>query len=464
MLNLFAAQTSLRIALAVRLCVAALMMSVLTERGSPLVLAAKENRPKAVATELARGADVNAAEGDGSTALHWAAYHNQGEAVRRLLKAGANPDAVTDLGVTSLYNAAMNGSGPMTKTLLNAGADPNIAMISGETPLMAAARGGSPKVAQLLIDAGATLDRQATRGQTALMWAAAETHPEVIKVLVDSGADLHIRSESWSQMMAVPPHGHPEYNRYIPHGGNTALMFAAREGDLESVKILVAAGADVDDHDAWGVTAITLAAHYDYRNVCLFLLEHGADPNWSGPGFTVLHNAIMHRDEELVRALLDHGMDATTRLLTWTPTRRSSRDYNFGPGLVGTSPYWLAARFTQPEVMRLLLEHGADPKFVHHGEHIELDGKGGFLRKRSSTTALMAAVGMGDGDAWVPVALQESPALTLESVKIALKNGAEINYRDTDGRTALDGAERLGMPDVVEYLKACGAESGGVAR
>ena len=111
------------------------------------------------------------------------------------------------------------------------------------------------------------------------MWAVAQRHPEVVKVLLAHGADVHARSEVWSQMMAVPPHGLPQYNRMIPHGGDTALMFAARVGDLDSAKLLVAAGANVNDADAWGVSATVLAAHSGFADLVEFLLERGADPN-----------------------------------------------------------------------------------------------------------------------------------------------------------------------------------------
>ena len=148
----------------------------------------------------------------------------------------------------------------------------------------------------------------------------------------------------------------------IPHGADTALMFAARVGDAASAKLLVEAGANVNDHDAWGVSATTLAAFSGYGDVARYLLDKGADPNNDKPGFTALHCAIMRRDEQTVAALLARGADPNARVQVWTPTRRSSDDYHFMPALVDATPYWLAARFTQPAVMRLLAKHGADPK------------------------------------------------------------------------------------------------------
>ena len=139
------------------------------------------------------------------------------------------------------------------------------------------------------------------------------------------------------------------------------MMFAARVGDVASATLLVAAGADVNDADAWGVSATVLAAHPGHGDLVEFLLENGADPNAAAAGFTALHEAVMRRDEEMVTVLLTHGADPNAPLRTWTPTRRSSRDFNFSPALVGATPFWLAARFSQPNVMRLLVQYGADP-------------------------------------------------------------------------------------------------------
>jgi uncharacterized protein len=234
------------------------------------------------------------------------------------------------------------------------------------------------------------------------------------------------------------------------------LMFAARVGDFTSAKLLVAAGANVNDADAWGVSATTLAAHSGYTEFVEFLLDKGADPNAAPCGFTALHEAIMRRDEKMVSALLDHGADPNTRLGTWTPTRRSSRDFHFEPVLVGATPFWMAARFSEPGIMRLLVKHGADPTFVHHSDYV---ADRGFKHHEDATTALMAATGLVGGTPWVQPARREREALTLEAVKVAVELGAEVNAANKEGRTALDGARSLRYETVVKFLVEKGAKS-----
>src|SRR6266851_4645597 len=381
----------------------------------PLIDAARNADRDALRTLIQQGVNASAADADGTTALHWASYRDDLDSASLLIRAGAKVNAANDLGVTPLWNASLNGSAAMVRRLLEAGANPNAALLKGETPVMVAARGGYPGVVEQLLAKGANVNAHGARGQTALMWAVAQEHPDVVKVLLAHGADIQARSEVWSEVMAVPPHGNLDFNRAIPHGGETALMFAARVGDVASAKILVAAGANVNDADAWGVSATVLAAHSDYRELVEFLLDKGADPNLAGAGFTALHEAIMRRDEKLVSALLAHGADPNAPLRTWTPTRRSSKDYNFAPALVGATPFWLAARFSQPGVMRLLAEHGANPLFVHHSEYFT----GARAQHRSDvTTAVMAAMGMGGGTAWFPPARAERQALALEAVKL----------------------------------------------
>ena len=428
----------------------------------PLLDAAKSGDKQTVQSLLQKGANVNATEGDGTTALHWASYRDDLETADLLIRAGAKINAANDLGATPLWTACQNGSEGMVRRLLGAGANPNAKLLLGETLLMVASRGGYPAIVEQLLAKGADPNARAARGQTALMWAVAQKHPEVAKVLLAHGADVHARSNSWSDVMAVPPHGYLEYNRAIPHGNDTPLLFAARAGDLDSAKLLVAAGAKVNDTDAWGISATALAAHSGFTDLVEFLLENGADPNAAKAGFTPLHEAIMRRDERMVSALLAHGADATAPLQTWTPTRRSSRDYNFEPELVGARPFWLAARFTEPSIMRLLLKHGADPLFVHRSDKI-VEGRGGnpFDHRKEVTTTLMAAAGMGGGGAaWVEVDRSKREALALEAIKLLVDLGVDVNAANTDGRTALDSARTLKFDSVVAFLQQKGAKAG----
>jgi len=403
--------------------------------------------------------DVNTTDADGSTALHWASYRDDVAGADLLIRAGAKVNAVTDLGVTPLWPASENGSSAMVRRLLQAGANPNAALLSGETSLMVAARSGYPDVVEQLLAKGANVNAHGTRGQTALMWAVAQKHPDVVKVLLAHRADIQLKSDVWTDVMAVPPHGYLGYNKAIPHGGETALMFAARVGDLDSARLLVAAGAHVNDADAWGVSATTLAAHSGFRDLVEFLLDKGADPNQVPNGFTALDEAIMRRDKEMVAALLDHHADPNATLKTWTPTRRSSDDWNFEPVIVGASPYWLAARFLEPDVMRLLVQHGADPRFVLHSDYVAEQGFGQAPRKETAT-ALMAATGIIRVNPWVAPARAGREALTLETVKLAVELGSDLNTANTDGRTALDGAKALKYGSVVSFLEEKGAKPG----
>ena len=423
-----------------------------------LLEAAKETGWEAVRSLLAAGADPNAAAADGATALHWAAYHDHGEAAGWLLDAGADPNATNDLDATPLWNASVNGSAAMVGRLLAAGADPNAALLGGESVLMTAARTGSPKVVRMLIDAGADPNATGARGQTALMWAAAQKHPDTVRLLVERGADVHARSESWSQLMAIPPHSEPANQQMVPHGANTALLFAARVGDLESARILVAAGSDPDATDAWGVTPTVYAAHSGFRELAAFFVGSGADPNIAGAGFSALHLAILRRDGELVRILLDHGADPNARLRNWTPTRRASRDWYIHPALVGAAPLWLAARFSEPGIMRMLADAGADPHFVHRAEYIAGAGTFGAASTIEETTTLMAAVGMGGSRrmrAFVPIPDPlELEGRALEAVRIAVELGVDIHAVDLEGRTA---TERAGFPSIRSFLEAASA-------
>ena len=416
----------------------------------PLVEAAKGADWEAVRMLLSQGAEVTATAPDGATALHWASYWDDVEAAELLIRAGADVNAANDLGAAPLWVASLNGSAPMVQALLDAGADPNASLLSGEAPVMTAARTGNPGVVERLLAAGADPNVSAVRGQTALMWAVSQQHSDVVGVLLEYGAEVHARSETWSQVMAVPPHSSPDNQQVVAQGGNTALTFAARVGDLASARMLVNAGADVNDTDAQGVSVLVLAAHSGFRELVELALDQGADPNAAEAGFSGLHVAIMRRDEAVGRLLLARGADANARVTNWTATRRASADWHFHPAVVGATSFWLAARLTQPGFMRLLVEYGADPLFVHRVHYVGASGSYGAGGRDEETTALMAAAGMG-GPRRMRGFVNPDPAqleaLTLEAVQLAVELGIDVNAVNLDEQTASDARTYQSVSD-----------------
>jgi ankyrin repeat protein len=454
-----------------RLIITGLAVTLIAAAASdPLTLvnAARNTDRDALRGLLKPGANVNAAEGDGTTALHWASYRDDLESADLLIRAGANVNAANDLGVTPLWNACQNGSVAMVRKLLDAGANPNAALLSGETLVMTAARSGKAEVAALLLAKGAEVNAHAVRGQTALMWAAAQQHPDVVKVLLAHGADVHARSDVWTQLWQTAPDQdvHPDYQAKLKLGGDTALLFAARVGDLASAKLLVEGGSDVNDASALGTSATVLAATSGNADLVDYLLQKDANPNAAGAGYTALHAAILRRNKKAVASLLAHGADPNARLMASTPVRRSSHDFFFHPAFVGATPFWLAARFGQPDVMRMLAEHGADPLFV---QNVSFWGRrtSNSQYKRETpgpTTALMAAVGMGRGAGFAGPEVTEREAMALEGVKLAAELGVDVNAKDADGRTALETATALKYKTVVEFLTSKGAKLDGPVR
>ena len=413
-----------------------------------LVEAVRQRDAAAARSLVNRRADVNVAEPDGATALHWAAHWDDLDTADLLIRAGALIDAANDHGVTPIALASLNGSVAMVTRLLEAGASPNAARSTGETPLMTAARTGVVAVVQALVSRGADVDaRESTGQQTSLMWAVAEKHPLVVRALIDAGADIRARSK----------------------GGFTPLLFAARAGDIESAAALLAAGADVNETAPDGMSALVVATVRGHAALATLLLERGADPNRGEAGFTALHWAsgsweteltgpngiVTQGDDEwsalpgvgagklqLVRALLAHGADANAPLVkvppragyTQLPVEHRVAGVNPYPG---ATPFLLAAMAGDVAVMRALAEGGADPR------RTALDG----------TTPLMVAAGLGRYMAESHVTEQQS----LEAVRLALDLGVDINAANDAGSTALHGAAFIKANVLVRFLVDNGA-------
>src|SRR3984957_2230008 len=465
--------------------------------GFPVALAAKRQDKAAIRVLLKQRADVSAPELDGATALHWAAHWDDMETAALLIKAGANVNAKNEYDVTPLALATENGSLPMVQRLLKAGANPNATTSTGEAPLMTAVRVGNVPVMQAILAAGANVNAQGGgREQTALMWAVERHEADVIRLLLAHKADVNARSEARPEYVTFS-RGNPQGGRltgladqtlesdgsrpglrWIKKGGMTALMFAARDGDLESVTLLLAAGANINDWSPVGDTALMLAARHDRTPVALFLLEKGADPNIAEAGHTALHLAVARKNHELLQALLAHAASPNVRLTKGEPDPDGNRSFNQLPEyLLGATPYLLATALNEMDVMKLLVKAGADP----------------LVPMADGTTPIMASMGLfpgvfgfipfekipaggaaGDNTAYFQRKKLFSEAKVLETMKLAGELGGDVNAargtlvtyhvgnsRTLVGRDAGDTALHIATadkyPTVVEYLVSKGA-------
>jgi uncharacterized protein len=439
----------IRFAAGIALILSVGLSTTATAQGDRLVDLARRQDRAAVRALVASRADVNVAQADGATALHWAAHWDDVEMAALLLRAGARVDAANDFGVTPLLLASGNGRPEMIALLLEAGGDPNAAATSGEAPLMTAARTGNLEIVDALLDRGAEVNYQAPgHGQSALMWAISERHSKVARRLVERGGDVRARST----------------------GGYTPLLFAARGGDVESAKMLIAAGADINDKTPDETSALVVAVVRGHTAFAIDLLERGADPNESGAGYTALHwasgsweteltgpNGIDSQGNEewrslagvplgkveLVRALLAHGANPNARLAKTPPrvgyTQLAVEHRVVGVNMYpGATPFLLAAMAGDVEVMRVLAENGADPR----------------LASNDGTTPLMVAAGLGRYLAESRV----TEVRALATVKLALQLGGEINAVNDSGNAALHGAAHTKADTIITFLVESGAD------
>jgi ankyrin repeat protein len=411
-----------------------------------LIQAVKDNDLDSVSRLLKEHVDVNARYGDGATALAWAAYRDSLPIADLLIRSGASVDAANDDRATPLHLACTNRSGAMVQRLVAAGANVNAKLSNGETVLMTCARAGEPNSVKALLSHGVDVNqKEPAHQQTALMWAAAESHPDVVKLLLESGADFRARSLVYSSTVVgeqTQRAGREKLNYDILRGGMTPLLFAARAGDVESAKLLLAAGADANDSLPDLMSALVLATHSGHGDLATVLLEKGANPNSAEIGYTALHAAVLRNDLGLVKALLAHGADPNPLLTKGTPIRRSNTDFNLPNTLIGATPYLLAAKFAEPEIMRALVAGGADPK----------------TRMPNQATALLLAAGMGSTRSRRVIPLIEPQSLILEAVTAAVSLGADVNEVNPAGDTALHIAASNGQDTIVQFLADHGAQ------
>jgi ankyrin repeat protein len=431
----------------------------------PLVEAVKRGDVAAVRALITQKVDVNAAEADGTTALHWAAHLNDAVSTDLLIRAGANVKAATRDGGTPLWLACDKGNAEVIARLLAAGEDAN-AVFAGEPVLMKAARAGSPTAVRALLDAGADPNVvEPVRGQTALMWAAVRGNNEAITVLLDYGADVNVRSKGPGKV--------PQINGRIPRVNDplglrahrdptwaannealqfTPIMWATREGHIQTVQLLLNAGANVNDEKPGdGTSCLILAIMNRHYELAAYLVDRGANPN-RGPGFTALHELAWTRrlnakfgpfnpeatgtldSLELAKKLLDHGVNINAQM-----TKSFGDGYRNRMNRIGATAFLLSAKLVDVPMLKLLVDRGAD---IH-------------ITNADGDTPLMLAAGVAilnpNEDAGTEVE-------TLEAVKYLLDLGFDVNALNNNKETALHGASYRGFNSVTQLLVDRGAK------
>jgi ankyrin repeat protein len=393
-----------------------------------------------------RKVDVNQRGVDGSTPLQWAVYDGDVSEVRRLLKAGANVSLANNYGATPMGLAAEVGNAEIIKLLLEAGADAESPNADGQTALLAVARTGNVEAAKLLLDRGAKVDaREKWGGQTALMWASARRHPQMMQLLISRGADVNARSIDRDYQRHVTAEGRP---KSLDSGGFTPLLYAARENCMACVKVLLDNHADIDLPDPDGVSPLLVAIMNVNWDLAKQLIQAGADVNqWDIYGEAPLFTTIGLRNQlsgghasidplnqtdgmTILRMLLERGANTNMQLFFRPANVRGSTNTR------GSTPLIRAATNADLEVVKLLLEHGADANVI----------------MADRQTAIMAVL-----------AGRASETQALELIRVLHDAGADVNVvalvnhrEETRGGTALHYAVRKRYKEVIKKLASYG--------
>lgn len=515
--------------------IGALCLSVLLGATAPasLVDAAMQGNKDAVRLLLKQGADVNSAQGDGMTALHWAVQKGDVELVQTLLYAGANLRAATRIGgYTPLLIAGKSGNAAMVEMLVGAGADPNATTANGATPLMLAAQAGNAAAVKALVERGANVNaKEKVKGETALTFAAAYGRADVIRVLTAHGADPKVttnvmdmaeynkeeqeRLQQFQQQQAAQagrggaeparggrgfnPNAKPGIDRQYNFtelvgywGGMAPMHLAARQGELDAVKALIEAGADVNQRAVGDKSTPMLVATINGRfDLAKYLLDNGADPNAAQHnGVTPLYAALncqwaakalypqprayeqQHTSYlELMTALLEKGADPNARLTKKVWYAQYDFDQS-GVDEAGSTPFWRAAYAADVDAMKLLVAHGADvniptmrmPGRVRTGDVGEravadISPKPPIPVGGPAVAPLLAASGQGYGEGFAANHHRFAPGGMLAAVKYLVEElHADVNVQDHEGNTAIHNAAARGDNEMIEYLVSKGAD------
>ncbi len=413
----------------------------------------------------AMAADGRVSDPDGTTALHWAVRHDDLAAVEALIKAGADVKAANRYGVTPIAIAAMNGNAAIIGKLLDAGVDPNSANPGGETALMTAARTGKVDAVKLLLDRGANINvKDSVHGQTALMWAVLENHADLVQLLLARGADINAHTNvTITKGEYVPARAAAASGVGIirqralptPNGGMTPLLFAIRDGNAPMMRLLLDRGAKIEESSGNHTTPLIIALLNGQVALATELLNRGADPNAAddyhrAPLFAAIDLRNFNHEKygdlptdgidplNLIQALLKKG--ANPNLQTDTVPVHGLMQFDASwVNFDGETPFVRAALSGDIEVMRLLLEHGADPN----------------IATTQGSTALMAASGIN----WIPgQTYTRSEADYLEAVKLCLAHDAPVNASNSLGLTAMHGAANRGWISIMQILADHGAK------